>query len=245
MTQAILTEEEIVEVLKRTSLPTLLVEGVTEAPIYRHLRSLILATDAELLICNGRETLLAVWRRRGEFINTRVAFLADQDMWLFQPELMAEYPSIIWTTGYCIENDLFVIGKLEKFLEASELSSFQKLISVLSEWFTLEVQKFLSNETYILKTHIKVLCPNGATLCSAYSASRNYSPKDSKLAERISRDYRYLIRGKQIFQALQIQLSAPRRRTKYSNAQLLDIALKGASKADWVYLTSRIDAALG
>ena len=78
-----LSEREIVDTLKRTSLLTVLVEGKDDASVYRYLEHKINIDDVDVLICDGRSKLIKIFERREEFKNTKVVFLADKDMWFF------------------------------------------------------------------------------------------------------------------------------------------------------------------
>ena len=63
-----LSENEIVSYLKKTSLPTILVEGRDELSVYtRYLESKIDIEDVDVLPCQGRITLLNIFDRREEF----------------------------------------------------------------------------------------------------------------------------------------------------------------------------------
>ena len=75
----------------------------------------------------GRETLLAVYKRRNEFAHLPVAFVADRDLWLFSG-IPPDYPDIIWTEGYSIENDLYADANLENLLDADEVEEHQQVL---------------------------------------------------------------------------------------------------------------------
>jgi hypothetical protein len=96
-----LSEDEMVSYLKRTLSPTILVEGNDELSIYnRYLQDKINVEDIDILTCDGRAKLLNVFKRRTEFKNTKVVFVADKDMWFFAgiPE---EYDNkgLFWVHG--------------------------------------------------------------------------------------------------------------------------------------------------
>ena len=77
------TVDELVETLRRSSLPTLLVEGRDDMVVYRWLESTDCEEPVDVLQCGGRSRLLKVYERRNEFARLRCVFLADSDMWLF------------------------------------------------------------------------------------------------------------------------------------------------------------------
>jgi hypothetical protein len=105
-----LTIDDIVATLKRSSLPTVLVEGKEDIIIYRQIEQLFGATKINFLPCGGRNTLLKIFERRNEFSNIKTFFIADKDMWVFETPPI-EYHEVLFTTGYCLENDLYIDGK--------------------------------------------------------------------------------------------------------------------------------------
>ena len=56
-----LTEDEIVELLKRSSLTSVIVEGKDDMTIYRWIEEKIGISKANFLPCGGRNTLLKVF----------------------------------------------------------------------------------------------------------------------------------------------------------------------------------------
>ena len=89
-----------------TCLPTIIVEGENDIPIYRRIEKYIGVQDADVIQVGGRNNLLSLYERRKEFAHLPVAFVADRDLWLFSG-IPPDYPDIIWTEGYSIENDLY------------------------------------------------------------------------------------------------------------------------------------------
>jgi hypothetical protein len=116
-----LSENEMVSFLKRTSLPTILVEGNDDCYIYRQLENKIDVEDVDILICKGRESLINIFERRNEFKESAVVFMADKDMWFFSEVPMEYKEHIIFTDGYSIENDLYNKELFENLLDCDEL----------------------------------------------------------------------------------------------------------------------------
>ncbi len=82
-TPNLMTVDHLVGVLRRAREPNIVVEGDDDVIIYRELTRRIGILEVVLLSSGGRDKLLQVYERRGEFTQTPVAFIADQDMWLF------------------------------------------------------------------------------------------------------------------------------------------------------------------
>ena len=127
-----LSEDEMVSYLKNTFLPTILVEGSDDLSVYnRHLESKINIEDVDILSCQGRLALLNIFKRKEEFKNAKVVFVADKDMWFFDgvPE---EYKNqIVFTDGYSLENDIYVESRFKKLLEKDDIKKFENLIKEL------------------------------------------------------------------------------------------------------------------
>ena len=108
-----LTDETVlVGMLHNSQLPTVIVEGKDDHQIYQWVERCAGSQKANVLPVGGKETLLAVYKRRNEFAHLPVAFVADRDLWLFSG-IPPDYPDVIWTEGYSIENDLYADANLE------------------------------------------------------------------------------------------------------------------------------------
>ena len=104
--------DEIVTLLKGTNIPTVLVEGRDDINVFRFIEKRVAYSVKEInfIPCGGKEILFNVYRRKNEFPSKKVAFLADRDMNLFK-DRTKHLKEIVWTKGYCIENDIFAGSK--------------------------------------------------------------------------------------------------------------------------------------
>jgi hypothetical protein len=129
-----LTVEEIVSLLRHSSVPTILVEGSEDVMVYRWLKQHIKPLKASAIQCGGREKLLSVYKRRNEFSHIKTAFLADQDMYVFLG-IPSDYSDIIWTAGYSIENDfkLKLRGKILFKVLSVYLNARKRVVKYKSE----------------------------------------------------------------------------------------------------------------
>src|SRR5258707_993183 len=114
-----LTIEELIQSLKRSNLPTVLCEGDTDLAILRFVEGVLGPTTVSLLPCYGRDMVLRVYDRRDEIPNTRIAYLADRDVWVLSG-VPNRYKGVIFTWGYSIENDLLDATNLENLLTPTE-----------------------------------------------------------------------------------------------------------------------------
>lgn len=63
----VMTVDELVASLRRTTLPTVLVEGSDDMNVYRWIEDRLDPAQVSILTCGGRNTLLQVYERRAEF----------------------------------------------------------------------------------------------------------------------------------------------------------------------------------
>ena len=120
-----------------------MVEGDDDVIIYRELTKRIGIFEVILRPSGGRDKLLQIYERRGEFSQVPVAFIADQDMWLFSG-IEPGYEDVIWTSGYSIENDLYSDADLERLLDENETAEHQQILDSISTWFAFAVEEYLA-----------------------------------------------------------------------------------------------------
>ena len=210
-----LSEDEIVDLLRETSLPTILVEGKDELSVYAiYLESKIDIEDVDVLPCQGRITLLNIFDRREEFKHKKVVFVADRDMWFFVgiPQEKKYEEHIVFTDGYSLENDLYIESQFSQLLGKKEIIDFYKLIKELSIWFAFEVNRYMETRSSQCNFDLYKICPNNV-LDSEFKQKINFVNPSQKLVDEIYSDYTRALRGKNLFQALLKFLSTP----KHSN----------------------------
>jgi hypothetical protein len=221
-----LSENAMVSYLKRTSLPTVLVEGRDEISVYnRYLESKINIENVKILPCQGRTMLLNVFKRRAEFKKAKVVFVADKDMWFFKgiPE---EYDNkVIFTDGYSLENDLYIESFFNRLLDANEARNFDDLIKELSVWFAFEVNRYQEFEYVWCDLHVNQICPE-KFLSESFKESINFVEPPAYIVESVYSEYTRALRGKNLFQALIRFLSHKNRESKYSRANLIEMGAK-------------------
>ena len=220
------TVDELVATLRRSELPTVIVEGKDDMRIYRWVEGRIGSQNANVLPTGGRETLLSVYERRNEYAHLPVAFVADRDLWLFSG-IPSIYNDIIWTQGYSIENDLYAGATLEDMLESKEARVHQQVLVLIIEWFAFEVEEHLAGREVRVDTHCNRVVPPGKTeIDQGFRQSRGFRPPDEVLHQQIKDAYPLQLRGKTLFQVLVRFLSASDRDVKHSTFGLYEIAFK-------------------
>lgn len=220
-----LSIDELIATIKRSNLPTILVEGKSDASIYRWIEESIGTFNGNIIPCGGKDVVFELYRRRNEFKESKVLFLADKDMWLFTA-LPGEYDDIIWTNGYSIENDLFSGGySIERLFDKDEKKEFDKTLKSISKWFAFEVEKFIKGEQPQFYHPSQMLGIN-LELREEFLESISYSEPNADLVEDIQKNYKVKLRGKTLLELYAYMLSNPRRKPKYGKDNVIDLCLR-------------------
>lgn len=218
-----MTVDRLVGVLRSSHKPNIVVEGNDDVIIYRELTKRIGILEVILRPSGGRDNLLKVYERRSEFGHIPVAFIADQDMWLFSG-IEPGYDDVIWTSGYSIENDLYSDADLEHLLDENDTAKHQQILDSISTWFAFAVEEYLAGNSPELDLHCDELVPPGKTELDAdFCTRQGFRVPDPNLIQQIRSTYKLLLRGKQLFQLLVRFLSKPAH--GFEKASLNDYAL--------------------
>ena len=221
-----LTVDELVAVLGRSQLPTVIVEGQVDIQIYRWIEESIINRKVDIQSAGGRNNLLLVYKRRNEFAHLPVAFVADRDLWLFSG-IPPGYPDIIWTEGYSIENDLYAGANLENLLNVDEVDEHRQVLEAIIEWFAFEVEEHLAGREARVATHCnQVVRPGKTEMDQDFCTCRGFHPPNEALHQQIRSAYQLQLRGKSLFEVLSRFLNARNRRPKHSTLALYEIAFK-------------------
>jgi len=227
MPTPLLTVDELVATVKRSHLPTVLVEGGDDVEIYRWIEAKLGVHKANFLPCGGRDALLQVYNRRQEFSHVATAFVADRDMWLFTG-IPPQFNGIIWTSGYSVENDLCAGARLEGLLDEAEAKEHAQVLQSIIEWFAFEVEEYRSvGECQASRHSQEVVVPGTTHLCAQFLARRGFRNPRRSTVRHVRSNYKLKIRGKTLFELLTRYLSASKRRTKHSVRSLCEVAFKG------------------
>ena len=228
MLQAHPTVDELVSTLRRSRIPTIVVEGKADMQIFRWMEDALEVHQADILNVGGRPNLFAVYDRRSEFSHLPVAFIADRDKELFT-QLPVGYENIIWTQGYSIENDLYAGAdpSLETLMDPHEADEHKQVLNTIVKWFAFEVEEFLAGRDHKFDHHCNEIVHLGQTVMdNGFRQRRGFRQPNSDLEQQISNTYQLQLRGKQLFQVLVRFLSASNRSAKYSYQGLYEIAFK-------------------
>ena len=219
-----LTADEWVRTLRRSSLPTVLVEGKDDMRIYRWVEERLGTRKTNVQAVGDRNKLLSIFERRREFPDLPVAFVADRDMWLFSG-IPSDYDGVIWTEGYSIENDLYVDAELENLLDAGKVQEHQQLLDAIVEWFAFEVEEYLAGRCYKVSNHCNDVVLLGQTrINEGFRKKRGVRPPSKETHRQVQEEYQLQLRGKLLFQMLIRFLSASDRYRNFGYKKLYEIA---------------------
>lgn len=152
--------DEIVASLKKSDLPTIVVEGRLDSYVYKYLER---QTGASVLPVGGRNSLLQVLKRRSEFLRLPCAFVADRDMWLFTGvPAEAAGGDLVLTDGYSIENDIYRDSELWKLLTPNQSSIFDKECREVCRWFSYAAAQWCNGQAPQLDHHPRRMVGGGA-----------------------------------------------------------------------------------
>ena len=236
-----LTIDEMIETLKRSSLTTVLVEGVDDVMIYRWLEDEIGVHKANFFPCGGRKNLLELYERRNEFSNLKAVFVADKDTFVYinPPE---EYSDVIWTNGYSIENDLYYGRGLEQLFTVPEKEIFTKSLNNFIEYYAFEIEKFHKSETFCFRIHPQhILCDVQHEIKQDFLKEISFVKAKEEIEIDLKERYDVLIRGKSLFALVTRILSHKKRRIKHSKDSLLEHCYKTHKSEMFIRLLNEIE----
>jgi hypothetical protein len=221
-----ITPEELIAVLRKTTIPTVIVEGDDDIIVLRRLEEIYPDRLLSVQPADGRNEVLKIFNDRHTLPNSaKIVFVADRDTWVLT-NIPAEYEDdcLFFSDGYSIENDAFRDGKFFDLMDSEEKNKFNEDIKNFVYWFAHCACKFMNSEPIKLKTHPSQI------LDQEHSPSLSEIVHDDDMRElytRLIEDHAKLLRGKALIGILMRQLSRSGRRAKHHSKALLDIA--GAS----------------
>lgn len=147
--------EEIIALLKKTSLPTVIVEGSDDMIVYRRFEIRLAHLGISIFPVCGRKKVLDIFLRKSEIpADVKLVFVADQDTWV-NTGVPAQYQSsqMVLTTGYSIENDVFMDGNLVSLLKGQEVAKFSSELESFVEWYSLALSRHLNGSNHLISLH--------------------------------------------------------------------------------------------
>ena len=238
-----LTVDEIVGLLKRSTLTTVVVEGKDDMTIYRWIEQQIGIDKVNFLPCGGRDKLLQVFGRRNEFAHIKTIFLADKDCFVYS-KVPDEYNEIIWTKGYSIENDLYAGKFLEKMLSVNEEVHFRASLNNFITYYAFEVDQFNKKLIYNFSNHPNQVLNDSHELNQNFLNKINFNAPSPETISYLEREYDLLIRGKSLFALLLRFLSSQKRDVKHSKKSLCETSFKLGANEHLIKIMQQIEERL-
>lgn len=214
------TTDELFELLRRTSLPTVLVEGKDDIIFYRKMEDELRNYSIDILPAGNKSAVLELrGRLEGVGLNVPLVFIVDKDLWVHTDEQHAG-SNLISTCGYSIENDLYSDGDLESLLSDAEKSLYKAELDRFISWYALCVHRFLSGTPSAFRSHPSRVLDDDVFYSSCLKLHSNeIYPLEFKT--EICGSYSMLLRGKSLLALLQRRLSSEARDVKFSTKQLI------------------------
>lgn len=220
--------DEIYETLKRTSLPTVLVEGVDDIYFYRRVEEELSDIGVDMLPVGNKDGVLKLYERiRLNPISAPVAYVVDKDDWVYFG-IPGHCDGIITTNGYSVENDLYSDGDLISLLTVPEKEKFHSDMGLFLRWYTLSlVRNILHNQENIsYREHPNRVLDDFEFYENSLRLNEGEDyPED--LYNEIHSKYHQMLRGKSLLSLLIRILSNRNEGAKYSSQQLIEF---GASR---------------
>lgn len=190
-----LTAKELIATLEKTHLPTILVEGVDDMRRYRWIEGAI-PGGVSVMQTGGRNLLFEIYQARERF-QSPVVFVADRDLMIFG-SVPKEYRDIVFTTGFSIENDL-MSGECIEALLKDDISVCDLLLNSVCCWYAFEIQNYLDGREYRLDYKLGEIVDLTTFAFKPTSVNpRQYSRAPIQLEQQIRRNYKLLLRGKNL-----------------------------------------------
>lgn len=222
------TADELYELLKRTSLPTVLVEGKDDIIFYRKVEEDLRGFGVDMLPAGNKGAVLDLYKRISESpVSSPMVFVVDKDLWVHDHVVGEERPEeVITTQGYSIENDLYLDGDLESLLSIDERKKFREELDRFVYWYALAVARKLRGSDATFRTHPGKILDDEDHYAAETALSEGEDYPEEFLND-IKNNYPSILRGKSLFALLVRELSSKRRDVKFSVKQLMEI---GASR---------------
>jgi len=217
------TADELYALLKRTSLPTVLVEGKDDIIFYRKIEEDLRSLGVDMLPAGNKGAVLELLRRISENpVPTPMVFVVDKDLWVHHVNDGEKPDAVITTQGYSIENDLYLDGELESLLSMEERRVFREELDKFVYWYALAVARKLQGSDSTFRTHPGKILDDEEHYASEIALSEGEAYPEEFL-DVIKNNYSSLLRGKSLFALLVRELSSKRREVKFSVKQLMEI----------------------
>lgn len=202
MAKVELTLEEIVAILERSNVPTIIVEGKDDIIIYRQLDKIV---GADVFSAGGRNNILEIFKNKlnnPKLKNKKLIFIADKDIWV-NTNIPDEYQHeiLIFTTGYSIENDVFIDYACEDIICSDEQKQkvFEQEKQKFIYWYALALQNIF-NGTNLANRELSTGVHHVLSQYDKFSQLYENEQYPSSLKNDLDEKYTLKLRGKSLLE---------------------------------------------
>lgn len=155
------------------------IEGSDDVIVYRPLMHLFSNKGIKIVPAGGRTKVLEVFdevKKLGYL--DKAIFIVDQDSWIFSGiPTQYQHPRIIYTSGYSIENDIFVDKGIDNLLiGAGIFPSFNSKLQLFLQWFALAIDRFCDTGIELLDVHPDRFFSNVTGFCTLKPGESHPNP---------------------------------------------------------------------
>lgn len=187
--------EEIIGTIKKSDLLNVVIEGKDDIVVYRKLEKIYYEYDLSLIAAGCRGKVLKVFENLKNDNNLdKCIFIIDQDTWIIDgiPEKYT-HNRVLTTTGYSIENDVYIDSKIEKIIDTHKnICEYKELVIKYTSWFTLA----LSRKSSLKITPYKFF--ESESSINTYTSLKEGETFNDALHKNILDMYPYKLRGKNL-----------------------------------------------
>lgn len=194
---------EIISMLKRTRIPTIVVEGKDDIVVWNEVENILCDKRVSIVQTWGRNNLIKVFDGMSEFnADVPILYIADQDDWSFLG-VPRKYEKIIFTNGYSIENDMICDANLLKMARSDDIN-YQKELEYIIEYYSLflvgKICRFEEGK-FKISDHINKITSSGILELSKIKFMHFYE-FSAPIISLVKNDYMNLVRGKSLMELI-------------------------------------------
>ncbi len=216
-----LTEDEILRRLRKTNIPTIVVEGKDDTLLLTWILATSNGGTENILLCGSCKLLENIYKEvsNNPAIYPSVKlFMADQDMYIFTG-IPTEFEGIFHTKGYSIENDLY--ADAENFIDnliifPDILEKKKKIVQSVTNWFAFEVENYLHKlplgeriDTKFKECKLlneRDFSQSTLDFTPVFLQKRNFVTPSATIADDLLQNYALKLRGHTLFEIISLLL---------------------------------------
>lgn len=189
------TVAEILSTIRNSDLLNVIIEGKDDILVYRQLEKKYFDSELALIAAGCRSKVLQVFDeiKNTEYLDNCI-FIVDQDTWIINgiPKKYS-HNRILTTTGYSIENDVYIDTKIEDIIDTHKnISDYKYHLEKYIKWFTLAI----SRRSTLKVTPHKFF--NSTESINNYTTLKEGELFNDELYKLLLNEYHYKLRGKNL-----------------------------------------------